>query len=338
MNKMFRLLVLNFIIVNIIFAINPSILDAKNNKISQVPSLYSNFQDVVFKTFHEQTTDSLSSFNRYKRDALFRLDRKLMIKILKTYGATGKQNQFKMETTKISDPFLKKQLLQGARLKMGEMIDVASVSAVSTKTGNKIKNVYDPVETKGEESIGQTTTTKRSISKIKSSGAISNLGESVVHEHKKEEKKVRSLRSITDFLIKILYEEASNAYSKTLKEVEREKQRTEAMDKVKNVTAYLDAFREIVKHNQDHLAQSNNVGCIQNLCWKRCGPYLQSADWCFTTKDKIENNTKIIQKVPCKRDSDCNKFWACATSCNMKGGVINALNETISNSTTNHSF
>lgn len=64
--------------------------------------------------------------------------------------------------------------------------------------------------------------------------------------------------------------------------------------------------------------KDNNYGCLHGRCWSNCGPRLETADWCFTTK-AVDADANITY-VECKRNADCDPCWNCAAVCVLQHG------------------
>lgn len=82
--------------------------------------------------------------------------------------------------------------------------------------------------------------------------------------------------------------------------------------------------------------ETNNYGCMENVCYTNCGPRISSSDWCITTNpnetlaakidtdgtiiEKIEKNTTILKNPPatCETMKDCDPCWSCAGTCVME--------------------
>lgn len=70
----------------------------------------------------------------------------------------------------------------------------------------------------------------------------------------------------------------------------------------------------------------DQTGCYKGFCFRTCGPRLRRADWCFITDD-----TKTMDFIDCKVDSDCNKpCLTCAMSCIPEEALV-IINGTIYN-------
>lgn len=67
----------------------------------------------------------------------------------------------------------------------------------------------------------------------------------------------------------------------------------------------------------------NNFGCLYNICWSNCGPFLNTQDFCFTNNPDTQNNNNIFLDIKgknlsvaaCNKDSECHPCWPCATVC-----------------------
>ena len=61
--------------------------------------------------------------------------------------------------------------------------------------------------------------------------------------------------------------------------------------------------------------QRCNSGCWYGKCYSYCSltdPHTcGGSTWCYTTKGKSQDGNK----VPCKKDSECCGYWACAGTC-----------------------
>lgn len=72
---------------------------------------------------------------------------------------------------------------------------------------------------------------------------------------------------------------------------------------------------------------TNSFGCLNNRCWRNCGPRLTSSDWCITTNGDYKNNTKFDLKknatitrkeweaAACDHDDECTPCLQCQKSC-----------------------
>lgn len=108
--------------------------------------------------------------------------------------------------------------------------------------------------------------------------------------------------------------------------------------------------KEIDKHEEENAVRtplkcdSNNVGCLNGICWTNCGPELQSSDYCFTTRGTLQENrimnisnidpkvhnektgvlfesstnSSLFDFIPfakCTNSLQCDKCFECANSC-----------------------
>lgn len=71
--------------------------------------------------------------------------------------------------------------------------------------------------------------------------------------------------------------------------------------------------------------KKTEAGCLENLCWKLCGPRVSHRDFCFTAApDGTRASTHSVgiknQTIPlteCNNDADCDSCWACASTCTL---------------------
>lgn len=95
-------------------------------------------------------------------------------------------------------------------------------------------------------------------------------------------------------------------------------------------TAHILEEKDIEKLRRKSIdCNSNNYGCLSNMCWSNCGPRINSADWCFSTKEANTSKT-----VTCQHDSECKPCWKCASDCFMEIEQVNITTTSSSNMNT----